>query len=78
MNEKKPLRVLGIDPGLAKMGWGVIEVDGPWLLTDRIWFSQYIYRSLSLRTVAGSSSGGEARGDGVPARRRCHRRNFLR
>ncbi|MEC9475977.1 MAG: crossover junction endodeoxyribonuclease RuvC [Planctomycetota bacterium] len=29
MNELKPLRVLGIDPGLAKMGWGVIEVDGP-------------------------------------------------
>ncbi|MEE2890041.1 MAG: crossover junction endodeoxyribonuclease RuvC [Planctomycetota bacterium] len=28
MIENKPLRVLGIDPGLAKMGWGVIEVDG--------------------------------------------------
>ncbi|MGE4618483.1 MAG: crossover junction endodeoxyribonuclease RuvC [Planctomycetota bacterium] len=29
MSEKKSLRVLGIDPGLAKMGWGVIDVDGP-------------------------------------------------
>ena len=23
------MRVLGIDPGLRRMGWGVIEVDGP-------------------------------------------------
>ena len=23
------MRVLGIDPGLRHMGWGVIEVDGP-------------------------------------------------
>ncbi|MEO0938719.1 MAG: crossover junction endodeoxyribonuclease RuvC [Pseudomonadota bacterium] len=23
------MRVLGIDPGLRKMGWGVIDVDGP-------------------------------------------------
>jgi crossover junction endodeoxyribonuclease RuvC len=23
----KPLRILGIDPGLAIMGWGIIEVD---------------------------------------------------
>ncbi|MDE0960017.1 MAG: crossover junction endodeoxyribonuclease RuvC [Planctomycetota bacterium] len=29
MSERKPLRVLGIDPGLSKMGWGVIDVDGP-------------------------------------------------
>ena len=29
MSDRKPLRVLGIDPGLAKMGWGVIDVDGP-------------------------------------------------
>ncbi len=29
MGERKPLRVLGIDPGLSKMGWGVIEVAGP-------------------------------------------------
>ncbi|MAW76725.1 MAG: crossover junction endodeoxyribonuclease RuvC [Planctomycetota bacterium] len=43
MNEKKPLRVLGIDPGLAKMGWGVIEVDGPG-------FSLIEYGSLSTST----------------------------
>lgn len=24
----KPLRVLGIDPGLARMGWGVVEKNG--------------------------------------------------
>jgi crossover junction endodeoxyribonuclease RuvC len=29
MSDRKPLRVLGIDPGLAKMGWGVIDVAGP-------------------------------------------------
>ena len=23
------MRVLGVDPGLRRMGWGVIEVDGP-------------------------------------------------
>ncbi|MFN3527188.1 MAG: crossover junction endodeoxyribonuclease RuvC, partial [Paracoccus sp. (in: a-proteobacteria)] len=23
------MKVLGIDPGLRNMGWGVIEVDGP-------------------------------------------------
>ena len=23
------LRILGIDPGLRKMGWGVVDVDGP-------------------------------------------------
>ena len=23
------MRVMGIDPGLQNMGWGVIEVDGP-------------------------------------------------
>ena len=23
------MRVLGIDPGLQNMGWGVIELDGP-------------------------------------------------
>ena len=23
------MRVLGIDPGLRNMGWGVIDVDGP-------------------------------------------------
>ena len=28
MSEKQPIRVLGIDPGLAKMGWGVIDVNG--------------------------------------------------
>ena len=27
-NEKNAMRVLGIDPGLRRTGWGVIEVDG--------------------------------------------------
>ena len=25
---RQPLRVLGIDPGLRRTGWGVIEIDG--------------------------------------------------
>jgi len=25
---RKPLRILGIDPGLRRTGWGVIDVDG--------------------------------------------------
>ena len=28
MEEESKLRILGIDPGLATMGWGVIETDG--------------------------------------------------
>ena len=26
--QERRLRILGIDPGLATMGWGVIESDG--------------------------------------------------
>ena len=26
---RAPLRVIGIDPGLRRCGWGVIDVDGP-------------------------------------------------
>ncbi len=25
---RKPVRILGIDPGLRRTGWGVIEIDG--------------------------------------------------
>ena len=25
---RHPLRILGIDPGLRRTGWGVIEIDG--------------------------------------------------
>ena len=25
---RHPVRILGIDPGLRRTGWGVIEVDG--------------------------------------------------
>ena len=25
---RQPLRILGIDPGLRRTGWGVIEIDG--------------------------------------------------
>jgi len=25
---RQPVRILGIDPGLRRTGWGVIEVDG--------------------------------------------------
>ncbi len=28
MSDSRPIRILGIDPGLSKMGWGVIDVDG--------------------------------------------------
>ncbi len=26
---KKPIRILGLDPGTTIMGWGVVRVDGP-------------------------------------------------
>ncbi len=29
MNDPVKGRILGIDPGLAKMGWGVVDIDGP-------------------------------------------------
>ena len=25
---RQPIRILGIDPGLRRTGWGVIEIDG--------------------------------------------------
>ena len=28
---RSPLRILGIDPGLRRTGWGVVESDGSWL-----------------------------------------------
>ena len=28
MNAIRPLRILGLDPGLRKTGWGVVEVEG--------------------------------------------------
>ena len=29
MSDFTSIRILGIDPGLSKMGWGVVDVDGP-------------------------------------------------
>ena len=25
---RRPIRILGIDPGLRRTGWGVVEIDG--------------------------------------------------
>ena len=25
---RRPIRILGIDPGLRRTGWGMIEIDG--------------------------------------------------
>lgn len=44
----KTWRVLGVDPGLASLGWGVIETDGQ---------RHRLIESGTLRTTAKSSSG---------------------
>ncbi|MEE2857662.1 MAG: crossover junction endodeoxyribonuclease RuvC [Planctomycetota bacterium] len=28
MSDSRTIRILGIDPGLSKMGWGIVDVDG--------------------------------------------------
>ena len=46
---RQPVRIIGIDPGLRRTGWGVIEADG----------NRLIYRRLRFGGTAGRFAAGE-------------------